>query len=449
MALSKEAQGVLDNIHQYLNDKNSYIFRGESKQFPEISSTLYRQHKSEFENHNKLDLLAKHLTKIEENIINKAKRLFPTNTSNFEILTELQHFGGKTTLLDFSTNVYIALFFACHGNSDQDGHLIFVNRENIKEAIDTDIYEPNFLRSYENGRDGTSIKDKEEILLLKPFTKNNRVIFQSSVFLHLPHGTMPLTAKVKKVIIPSQTKKELLSYLNNGMSININSIYNDLTGFIENEENFKSPILHLTLGVGHYHNKEFESSECEFLRALEIDSNSSNTYYGLAESQLSLYHQNKSTDKLKAALNSINASIKIDSSNVNFYSCRSRVYFSFYEYNTNTNKSYLKRAVNDIKKAIDIDPNDAISHTLLGNILGRMGKHLEAINSLTKAIAIDPQTQLGSYLRGLNYHILGKYEKAINDYQNVPTTDDQYHRSRTLLEEAKRQEPPSHHHLNE
>ena len=73
MALSKEAQGVLDNIHQYLNDKNSYIFRGESKQFPEISSTLYRQHKSEFENHNKLDLLAKHLTKIEENIINKAK----------------------------------------------------------------------------------------------------------------------------------------------------------------------------------------------------------------------------------------------------------------------------------------------------------------------------------------------------------------------------------------
>ena len=31
----------------------------------------------------------------------------------FEILTELQHFGGYTNLIDFTTDSHIALFFAC------------------------------------------------------------------------------------------------------------------------------------------------------------------------------------------------------------------------------------------------------------------------------------------------------------------------------------------------
>ena len=35
---------------------------------------------------------------------------------DFEILTELQHYGGKTNLIDFTTDYLIALFFACDGS---------------------------------------------------------------------------------------------------------------------------------------------------------------------------------------------------------------------------------------------------------------------------------------------------------------------------------------------
>ena len=31
---------------------------------------------------------------------------------DFEILTEIQHYGGKTNLIDFTTDYFIALFFA-------------------------------------------------------------------------------------------------------------------------------------------------------------------------------------------------------------------------------------------------------------------------------------------------------------------------------------------------
>ena len=45
-------------------------------------------------------------------------------TIDFEILTEIQHYEGKTNLIDFSTDYFIALFFACDGSPDEDGRVI-------------------------------------------------------------------------------------------------------------------------------------------------------------------------------------------------------------------------------------------------------------------------------------------------------------------------------------
>ena len=42
-------------------------------------------------------------------------------TKDFEILTEIQHYGGKTNLIDFTMDYFIALFFACDGRYDEDG----------------------------------------------------------------------------------------------------------------------------------------------------------------------------------------------------------------------------------------------------------------------------------------------------------------------------------------
>ena len=43
---------------------------------------------------------------------------------DFEILTDIQHYGGETNLIDFTRGYLIALFFACDGSFDEDGRII-------------------------------------------------------------------------------------------------------------------------------------------------------------------------------------------------------------------------------------------------------------------------------------------------------------------------------------
>ena len=53
-----------------------------------------------------------------------------------EILSELQHFGGKTNLIDFTAEYLIALFFACDGAMEEDGRVIVLkNSEDASKRI--------------------------------------------------------------------------------------------------------------------------------------------------------------------------------------------------------------------------------------------------------------------------------------------------------------------------
>ena len=52
---------------------------------------------------------------------------------NFEILTEIQHYGGETNLIDFTTDYFIALFFACDGHHDEKGRVILQKNRGDKK----------------------------------------------------------------------------------------------------------------------------------------------------------------------------------------------------------------------------------------------------------------------------------------------------------------------------
>ena len=56
-------------------------------------------------------------------------------TVDFEILTEIQHYGGKTNLIDFTTDYLVALFFACDGHHDKDGRVILQKADEIQGMI--------------------------------------------------------------------------------------------------------------------------------------------------------------------------------------------------------------------------------------------------------------------------------------------------------------------------
>ena len=99
-----------------------YIYRGESKCYKKVSSNLYREYETDIEAEN-FDIVT-----VQDEILKEAKE-YTHKTDEFEILTELQHHGGKTNLIDFTTDYLVALFFACDGNRDKPGRVILLQNQ--------------------------------------------------------------------------------------------------------------------------------------------------------------------------------------------------------------------------------------------------------------------------------------------------------------------------------
>ena len=117
----------------------------------------------------------------------EAKRYTQETDDDFAILTELQHYGGKTNLIDFTADYLIALFFACDGDYSKDGRVVLLDRSGDMEEH---IYGPRHPVS--------------------------RVLAQKSVFVRPPDG---FVEPDDTVIIPHNLKPLMLDYLQKGHGI--------------------------------------------------------------------------------------------------------------------------------------------------------------------------------------------------------------------------------------
>ena len=91
-----------------------FIYRGEPKHYEKVSSSLWRECRKEI-GAEEFDIgtIQKKMLEVSKN--------YTHEKDEFEILTELQHFGGYTNLIDFTTDSHIALFFACDGSLGEPG----------------------------------------------------------------------------------------------------------------------------------------------------------------------------------------------------------------------------------------------------------------------------------------------------------------------------------------
>lgn len=112
---------------------SDYIYRGEPEHYQEdpyrgkVSSSLWRQFKKEM-GEEPFDI-----TTIQGQMLDVAKS-HTHETDEIEIMTELQHYGGQTNLIDFTTDYHIALFFACDGSDNKDGRVILLPKtEDIED----------------------------------------------------------------------------------------------------------------------------------------------------------------------------------------------------------------------------------------------------------------------------------------------------------------------------
>ena len=259
---SKKRPLTVDDIINEIKNKSSdgdYIYRGERKSsYEKVSSALYREYFNDenlnvdFENFDMrivqqamLNVAKKHIgvppkhieikTRNRNILEGLAKTLMKhqtsiINTDEVEILTELQHYGSKTNLIDFTTDYLISIFFACTDHFKEEGRVILLQK--TKEV---------------------------ENMIIRPHNPRHRVIAQKSVFLHPPKGFVDVPDD-DIVPISACLKQPLLEYLRKYHNITAETIYNDIHGFIKNEKIHHNYLKDFYIGLTfHYKGHDAET----------------------------------------------------------------------------------------------------------------------------------------------------------------------------------------------
>ena len=312
--ISKKIQEILDAC-----DKEKYIFRGENKKHLKVSSTLYRRYPQLIEiiENSLVDRNLAPVMEVEKDIVERARLHFRPDASDIEVLTELRHLGGKTALIDFTQNVYVAIFFACNGNFKKDGRIILFNKSGIPEQFSIDYEERN----------------KYTVVL--PASKSPRVVFQSSVFVHTAEGYLE-EDRYETVIIEKKFKKQLLDYLRREHDIEARTVYNDIQGFIQNQGDHPDAEENFCIGVGYHAAEQNDEAIKYYDKAIKLNPFFAEAFCnrGVAKSHLG--------DKKKAMKN-YDKAIELNPEYAKAYNNRGNIKFDLENY---------EEAIRDYNKAL-------------------------------------------------------------------------------------------------
>ena len=391
-----DTAGVLEKIQEIVkkSDDGDYIYRGEPECYDHVSSNLWRKYrKIDAEN---FDI------EVVQNALLEAAKGFVRETDDHAILTQIQHYGGETNLIDFTTDYLIALFFACDSHSDEDGRIILLQKPT------SDI--------------------------VKPQIPVNRVIAQKSIFVRPPKGFIEPN---KTIIIFKSLKPSFLEYLRNRHGITAETIYNDVHGFIkhqnihqsayvefyagltcENKKDYLKAIEHYSNAIGlnpelytAYNNRgtaylskgELDQAIGDFDKAIELNPNDAMAYNNRG-------HAYRSKGELDQAIEDFDKAIQLNPDDAKTYSNRGIAYL---------NKGELDQAIEDFDKAIQLNPNDAIAYNNRGNAYSSKGEPDRAIKDYNKAIQLNPDDAIAYNNRGNAYSSKGEPDRAIEDFDKA------------------------------
>ena len=381
-----------------------YIFRGEPKKYNRpCSSTLWREYAfGDIKGYvggtpkNTRENILKNvdLNKVQEQIVAEAKEYRGDLHDDFELLSYLRHHGGLTNFIDFTSNLHIALFFACSDFDDEDGHLYIQNVDLVDEWIK---YPQNI---------------------------NKRAIGQKSVFVQHPQGYLEPT---KDVPIPKDIKFGLMEYLARYYDVSVKTVYYDLAGFIQNFSIRKS--LNNAIQTGIRYKAE------RFRRGREISAKYDDlvidifdkvkTYDptdSIAYSSRGIAFYNRG--EYDAAVEEFTRAIDIFPSDGNL-SNRGLAYFK---------KGDYKKSISDLSKSLGIFPSDRL-YVLRGDVYRKMGERGKAERDYAKAKnACDDEKIIqtnGNWVLAARYKLAilnllkNKYQAALREINEVIKQDNE------------------------
>ena len=298
---------VLEKIQEIAETSadGDYMYRGEPKHYKKVSSSLYRKYRDIDAEHFNIEI-------VQKEILKEAKK-YTSETDDFEILTELQHYGGATNLIDFTTDCLIALFFACDGSEflEKDGRVILL--QNTKEVN-------KWIQFPQNPR--------------------NRIIAQKSIFVLPPNGFIEPDHVIN---IPKDIKSPMLDHLRKYHGISTETIYNDLHGFIIYQSVHQSASVEFYAGLTYHRKKDCLKAIEHYSKSIELDPRKPSAYYNRG----SAYFDKGAYDR---AFEDYNKAIELDPKFADAFNNRGNVHLY---------KGAYDRAFEDYNKAIELKAVEA------------------------------------------------------------------------------------------
>ena len=404
---SKTSNGKLCPVQDILGELRTksrgggYIYRGENKCHPSVSSSLYREFDIQDDNFD--------IELVEKEMLNDAKKHIgklpqdsrsnfedPIDIDDLERFTELQHYGGKTNFIDFTADYLIALFFACDGKPKEHGRVILQKSEKIKDWI----YLPQNPRL--------------------------RVVAQKSIFVRPPHGFFSPDEETEVVRIEKDLKQEVLSYLRNYHGISIYTIYNDLHGFITHQDMHGAAYTHFYRGMACQNkadkatspdNKqnEYKSAIDHYTKAIEL-----NPEYTEAYCSRGIVHFIR--DEFPKAIQDYNQAIELNPEYAEAYYSRGKAYY----HKGDIHESDIDKAIQDYTQAIKLNPKYAEAYYSRGIVHFIRDEFPKAIQDYNQAIELNPEYTEAYYSRGKVYLNIEEIPEAIQDYNQAIELNPEY-----------------------
>ena len=178
-----------------------------------------------------------------DNMISEMKRYYPNYRSinDLDILAEIQHKGGASCLIDFSTNFLVGLWFATQDYANKEKEMgflycydinsdLFINNtvdfinSTEEQPIEKLLYHTQKSIKY-NGR------DDYKFLIWKPTNINNRIIRQDSIFVFGMEKFKVADHPIITLPIPSDWKEYIQQTLKHLFGISSETIYADVSGY--------------------------------------------------------------------------------------------------------------------------------------------------------------------------------------------------------------------------
>lgn len=370
-----------------------YIYRGERECYEKVSSSLYREYADIEAEHFDIEVVEREMLSVARKHAGHplqdfladfavALKLGGTSLSeidDFEILTELQHYGGKTNLIDFTTDYLIALFFACDGQPDKDGRVILQKTVKIKDMIKP------------------------------PRNPRHRVIAQKSVFVRPPKGFIE-PAEGDIVIIRAALKQPMLAHLRKYHGVSTETIYNDIHGFIRTRDIHRSAYSEFYRGLTCQESvtgaSPLEERQAAYAKAVAHYTEALTFKPDMAEAYNNRGTVYNSQDMFNLAISDYTAAIELELDfHVAYYNC-GVAYFL---------KSDYDSAIENFNETIRVNPDFPDAYYTRAAAYLFNGELNLAIADYTKVIELDSGDTDAYYSRGIARLQLQEWREAEAD----------------------------------